>query len=49
MIVTDAFGQPLDAPLDVLSPVDWIGYANEKIRHEVEPVLQKLMRKYGLT
>lgn len=49
VIVTDAFGQPLDAPLDVLSPVDWIGYANEKIRHEVEPVLQKLMRKYGLT
>lgn len=49
LIITDAFGQPLDAPLDVLSPVDWIGYANEKIRQEVEPVLQRLMRKYGLT
>jgi fructose-1,6-bisphosphatase/inositol monophosphatase family enzyme len=49
LIVTDAFGRPLDAPLDVLSAVDWIGYANEHIRQQVEPVLQKLMRKYGLT
>lgn len=49
VVVTDAFGQPLNAPLDVRSPVDWIGYANERIRQEVEPVLQGLLRKYGLS
>jgi fructose-1,6-bisphosphatase/inositol monophosphatase family enzyme len=48
MIITDVYGQRLDAPLDVLSAVDWIGYANQHIREEVEPVLQHLLRKYGL-
>jgi hypothetical protein len=48
MIITDVYGQRLDAPLDVLSAVDWIGYANEHIRAEVEPILQHLLRKYGL-
>ncbi|QHT67580.1 hypothetical protein GXP67_13545 [Rhodocytophaga rosea] len=48
MIITDVYGQRLDAPLDVLSAVDWIGYANQHIRAEVEPVLQHLLRKYGL-
>lgn len=48
MIITDVYGQRLDAPLDVLSAVDWIGYANPHIRAEVEPVLQHLLRKYGL-
>jgi fructose-1,6-bisphosphatase/inositol monophosphatase family enzyme len=49
VIVTDAFGQALDGPLDVLSSIDWIGYANPSIRKQVESVLQGLMRKYGLT
>jgi fructose-1,6-bisphosphatase/inositol monophosphatase family enzyme len=48
LIITDAFGNPLDTPLDLLASVDWIGYANEHIRNEIEPVLQKLMQKYGL-
>ncbi len=48
IIITDVYGTRLDAPLDVLSPVDWIGYANGHIRSEVEPVLQMLMKKYGL-
>jgi fructose-1,6-bisphosphatase/inositol monophosphatase family enzyme len=48
IIITDVFGNRLDAPLDVLSPVDWIGYANTHIRAEVEPILQHLMKKYGL-
>lgn len=48
IIITDVYGTRLDAPLDVLSPVDWIGYANAHIRAEVEPILQHLMKKYGL-
>jgi hypothetical protein len=48
IIITDVYGTRLDAPLDVLSPVDWIGYANANIRAEVEPILQHLLKKYGL-
>lgn len=48
IIVTDIYGQRLDAPLDVLSAVDWVGYANEHIRAEVEPVLQALLKKHNL-
>ncbi len=47
--ITDIEGGPLNAPLDTTSPVDWIGYANKEIRCQVEPVLQDLFRKYGLT
>jgi hypothetical protein len=46
VIVTDGGGNPLDAPLDTTSDVSWIGYANEAIRREVEPVLLRLLSKY---
>lgn len=46
--VTDARGQPLDAPLDVDTDVAWIGYANASIRAQVEPVLQQLLKEHGL-
>jgi hypothetical protein len=49
LAITDIAGRDLDTPLDLLASVDWIGYANEYIRAEVEPVLQALLRKYGLT
>lgn len=48
IIVTDAFNHPLNAPLDVLSPVGFVLYANEAIYKEVQPVLARLMLKYGL-
>jgi len=48
ILITGRDGNPLDAPLDTVSPVDWIAYANEDIRSEVEPALQKIMCKYGL-
>ena len=31
-VVTDAFGEPLDTPLDTTSPVAWVGYANPDAR-----------------
>jgi hypothetical protein len=43
VIVTDEAGAPLQAPLDVHSPVIWIGYANAAIRQQIEPVLLQLL------
>jgi fructose-1,6-bisphosphatase/inositol monophosphatase family enzyme len=48
VIVTDGRGRPLAAPLNTTADVSWIGYANQAIRAEVEPVLLALMHKYGL-
>jgi len=47
VIVTDASGRPLDAPLTVDADVAWVGYANEKIRASIEPVLQRELRARG--
>jgi hypothetical protein len=48
VIVTDAFGRPLDAPLNVDAEVAWTGYANAAIRAQVEPVLHAALRTRGL-
>lgn len=48
VIVTNGYGQPLDAPLVTTTDVSWIGYANQTIRAEIEPILLRLLRKYGL-
>jgi hypothetical protein len=48
VVVTDAWGAPLDAPLAVEPDVAWVGYANAEIRAEVEPLLQKALRERGL-
>ena len=48
VVVTDAGGGPLDAPLDVSADVAWIGYANERLRALVEPVLRDALRRHGL-
>jgi fructose-1,6-bisphosphatase/inositol monophosphatase family enzyme len=48
VIVTDERGGPLSAPLDVSTNVAWVGYANESIRRQVEPLLQDALRRRGL-
>ena len=48
LIITKPDGKALDAPLDTVTSVDWIGYANEDIRQEVASHLHQLMQKYGL-
>jgi len=48
VIVTDARGQQLQAPLDVESEVDWAGYANDDIRRQMEDLLQNALKKRGL-
>ena len=47
VIVTDAWGRPLDAPLSVDADVAWVGYANTHIRAQIEPLLQKELRARG--
>jgi hypothetical protein len=47
VIVTDARGRPLSAPLDTHSPVAWIGYANAALRAAIEPVLHRLLHDGG--
>lgn len=39
-------GSPLDAPLDTVTPVVWMGYANEDLASQVRPILKRLMEKY---
>ncbi|HJZ73715.1 MAG TPA: hypothetical protein VKE51_18365 [Vicinamibacterales bacterium] len=46
--VTDERGRLLDAPLDVAADVAWIGYANQAVRAQVEPHLQRALARRGL-
>ncbi len=46
VVLTDASGAPLDAPFDTRAAVDWVGYANTKIRREVEQTLLSLLETH---
>lgn len=48
VIVTDVAGGPLKARLAVEPDVSWAGYANDRIRRSIEPLLHAAMRKHGL-
>lgn len=48
VIVTDVNGQQLTAELSVKPDVAWIGYANEAIRSQMEPLLISALRRRGL-
>jgi len=41
--ITQPDGRPLCAPLDTVTNVSWIGYANETLRRLIEPHLQELL------
>lgn len=47
VVVTDASGRRLDAPLNVEADVAWAGYANAQIRGQIEPLLQRELRARG--
>ncbi len=48
VILTDPAGAPLDAPFDLAADVAWVGYANQRLRSLVEPVLQEALQRHGL-
>ncbi len=48
VIVTNAHGGPLRAPLTVEAELAWVGYANMSIRTEIEPLLQTALERRGL-
>jgi fructose-1,6-bisphosphatase/inositol monophosphatase family enzyme len=48
VIITDASGQPIDAPMDLDTDVAWVGYANEQLRAAVEPALRSALSRHGL-
>ncbi len=43
--ITDLSGNPLDGPLDTLTGMNWAGYANPRIRSEVEPVFLRELER----
>jgi fructose-1,6-bisphosphatase/inositol monophosphatase family enzyme len=47
VLLTDARGGTLDAPLTVEADVDWAGYANHHIRAQIEPLLLNALRRRG--
>jgi fructose-1,6-bisphosphatase/inositol monophosphatase family enzyme len=42
-VVTDPWGDPLAVPLDNVSPVAWVGYANAALAERIGPVLAQLV------
>lgn len=48
VVLTAPDGSPLDAPLDLDTPVAWVGYANAALRARVEPALRQALRRRGL-
>lgn len=48
VIVTDEHGNRLRAPLAVEPDVAWVAYANARIRAQIEPLLQRALRRRGL-
>jgi len=48
VIVTGRDGAALSATLTVEPDVAWVGYANENIRAQIEPLLQSALSKRGL-
>ena len=49
VIVTNVNGQQLDAVLSVEPDVSWIGYANDAIRRQIQPLLMTSLKRRGLT
>jgi len=48
VIVTNEFGEQLDAELSVKPNVTWIGYANSDIQDQIQPLLHQALDRRGL-
>lgn len=47
-VLVTGVDKPFNAPMNVEADVAWAGYANEKIRRQVEPLLLEALRKRAL-
>lgn len=45
-IYESPFGMQVDARLDTVSPVSWVGYANAHLADSIRPPLEQLMKRY---
>lgn len=43
-VVTAPDGRPVRAPLDTVSPVAWVGYANRTLARRIGPALRRVLR-----
>jgi hypothetical protein len=43
VIITDEAGHYLDGPLDVTTGLSWIGYANDCLRRQIEPLVKSFL------
>lgn len=48
VIVVDPSGTPIRAPLDIEADVAWVGYANQGVRGQIEPLLHDALRSRHL-
>ena len=48
VIITDERSNPVQAKLNVTDNISWIGFANNRIKEEVEPHLIRTLNKYQL-
>lgn len=48
VVITDGFGNPLNAPLDVETGVHWCGYANDTLREQIQPVIDEWLAEHGV-
>ena len=49
VIITDALGRKLNAPMNLVADVAWTGFANLQIRNLIEPLLLRALTSRGLT
>jgi len=45
VIITDTKGAALDGPLDTTTGISWVGYANERLRKRIEPLLLEFLSR----
>jgi fructose-1,6-bisphosphatase/inositol monophosphatase family enzyme len=48
VIVSDPFGAPVSAPLNVGADIAWVGYANVEIKNQIEPLLREALERRQL-
>jgi hypothetical protein len=48
VILTDGLGRPLDGPMDVTTGLSWAGFANQRLRERIEPLLLEFLRARGI-